>query len=454
MLCAAVATRQTFLFPPPSPPTSPLQPTLKHSAIDSRSFILGQRQLPRTFVAEHLSTVSSHSFRSPVGQVLDKRQRASLPAELFMRDANLPSFFFDDVLDGIRLVDLASLRSIESQMEYHRSRFKIDRFIHRPETDMQAIIATRKLDDGRISVMIAIPGVKSTRNVRSVRKLRLVPARKVLFDIGQRVGQLNSDSSDDEGELDDERPNSLMDRSSWWIDLPNWKHQPSDEPHIPKGFAETFLSIRDDVVTAISDLIQMHSLSSIESISFVGHSLGGVMAVYASMSMSRFFENVVENHNHRPSFRIVSIGSPKMGDLTFSQEMAREFKWMTAEDVLQSKDVAVHFALADDPIVNGNVAGIPIMRSCIYKPPPGHHVVLPIRNPWLDPTLHHRQFLYELEFKNWAHHLLHPVSQALPTLHEWCRAVSHQHRTNMMTNMNDILERCSFSSLFNRAQRS
>ncbi len=179
------------------------------------------------------------------------------------------------------------------------------------------------------------------------------------------------------------------DGSDYLLDLGEWN---GDPVKVHKGFQQAFASIRDTLLAQLR--LQLNALRAqgkpVTTISFFGHSLGGVMAVFSSLwIMKHVYANPAEfGFDAPPAVHVITAGMPRHGNQAFQQRVARFFR--LADHRQNHPNHFCHFTFPNDIVVHSRFANR-VLKG--YTPSPGHYIVL--TRTERDDHTNHRMHTYE-----------------------------------------------------------
>ncbi|KAG8347147.1 putative Lipase (class 3) [Trypanosoma vivax] len=102
-----------------------------------------------------------------------------------------------------------------------------------------------------------------------------------------------------------------------WIDNINFLHCPyvregCSECNVHRGFYNAYMSLRDQVFTAVQELIEKHQG---RSLLVTGHSLGGALALFTAIDLALFFGGGARPHGTK--IFLYTFGKPRVGNSAF-----------------------------------------------------------------------------------------------------------------------------------------
>lgn len=92
-------------------------------------------------------------------------------------------------------------------------------------------------------------------------------------------------------------------------------------PMVHSGYWKAYLAIQPQFLAALKDLLQSDQRYASYSLLFIGHSLGGVLSIFAALdyAMHQRPKSCQEQGQDTPPVQVVTIGSPRIGDASFAK---------------------------------------------------------------------------------------------------------------------------------------
>ncbi len=104
------------------------------------------------------------------------------------------------------------------------------------------------------------------------------------------------------------------------------------KPKVHKGFFEGYLSVKNDIMNAVTSNSEVDTLSErIDTLCITGHSMGAALAVYCALDLFREFKS--KNFN----FILYTFGCPEVGNGSFIKHFDKHIK--TSYRVVNDEDI-------------------------------------------------------------------------------------------------------------------
>ncbi|KAA8490711.1 putative feruloyl esterase A [Porphyridium purpureum] len=185
-------------------------------------------------------------------------------------------------------------------------KFRLVHHLEHAESDTHGIVC--EADD---CVVVAFRGTKSAQNIKSDLRASLVPLRRVLD-----INATKKPGSNDQTERDNPEQGQALGKFENLVKLAGLQHGLAElqsvydhvsERHcrVHAGFAEAYISVRDEVVLLVQLLLSIKE----RPVLVTGHSLGGAIATLCAYHLSKLCgaDRIV----------LVTCGSPRVGNYFF-----------------------------------------------------------------------------------------------------------------------------------------